>query len=65
MNDASAKLCTAVLESGVHCTPEYPHCIDEARCRTNDRCFWRGFHHLADDKYRKQQASAQKDLFVS
>jgi len=60
----AVKLCTEVLESGVHCTPEYPHCIDEERCKANTRCFWRGFHQLADHQFRRKEATAQKDLFA-
>lgn len=60
----TARLCTEVLESGLHVNAEYPHCIDEARCKARAKCFWRGFHQLADDQYRKKQETAQKELFA-
>jgi hypothetical protein len=59
----SAPLCTDILDSGVRAGPDFPHCINPETCRANARCFWRGFHQLADDQYRKRQESAQKDLF--
>lgn len=61
-DEVVVKLCTEVLETGVHCSPDFPHCIDEERCKANDRCFWRGFHQLADHQYRKTPKE-QKDLF--
>lgn len=60
----TARLCTQVLETGVRVNGEYPHCIDESRCKTRVRCFWRGFHQLADDQYSIKLKTAQKDMFT-
>lgn len=60
----AARLCTAVLETGVRGGADCPHCIDEARCRARVKCFWRGFRQLRDDQYRKKQERAQEDLFA-
>lgn len=61
---ADVKLCTAVLDTGVHVNGEWPHCIDADRCTASAKCFWRGFHQLADDVYRKKHETAQKELFT-
>jgi hypothetical protein len=64
MADAPPRLCTEVLESGLHTGQAFPHCIDEDRCKSTARCFWRKFHQLADEQYRKKQAAAQQELFT-
>lgn len=59
LQETYVKPCADVREDGVYVNKEYPLCVGEEYCK--DSCFWRRFHMLPTDKYRKPQGSG--DLF--
>jgi hypothetical protein len=53
----AATPCPEVCADGVHLggTPDLEvHCLHEERCKVRGSCFWREWHALGPDKFRRR-----------
>ena len=49
------RLCADTVADGLHVARDYPHCVNSMTCQAFG-CFWRRFHQLPPDKYRRKES---------
>lgn len=54
-------ICSDVVPDGIYIGKEIPmHCVRESNCKING-CFWRRFHELTAEPYRRKIKAAMEE----